>query len=90
MSIGATMRGTISRINPRRGMFAIQTDSGDFSVFENIGNEEFEIGDEVSWRNDTGMGSEQLTNHTKNRTCDVYFQNHWVSKSNLGNQLLET
>ena len=83
------MKGTIFRINPKRGMIAILTQNGDYSVFENTSSEEFEIGDEVSWRNDTGMGFQKITNLTSNFTTEVCFENHWISKSNLSTQLLE-
>ena len=39
-------------------MVAVQTENGDFSVFEILGSNDFEIGDEVSWANDTGLGGE--------------------------------
>ena len=81
------MKGTIFQINPRRGMVAIETENGDYSVFENINGEEFDVGDKVYWKNDTGLGSELVENLTKGRTFDVYFENHWVSKSLLRVQL---
>ena len=82
------MNGKIFEINPKRGMVAVQTDNGDFSVFELLSEEDIEIGDPVHWRNDTGMGSETLTNLRSGQRFEVYFQNHWVSKSNLRKQLL--
>jgi hypothetical protein len=64
-------------------MVAIQTENGDFSIFENINDEEFERGDEVSWENNTGMGPEKLTNHTRHFSGEVFFENHEVSLGNL-------
>ena len=81
------MRGRIFKINPIRGMFAIQTENNDFSIFENINEDEYEKGDEVSWRNNTGIGQEELTNHTRHFSGDVFFENHEVSLSNLDLQL---
>lgn len=83
------MKGSIYRINHNRQMIAVKTDEGGFSVFENINEAEFELGDSVSWRNDTGLGSESLKNLTKNRTVEVYFQNHHVTQENLPAQLRE-
>ena len=82
------MKGTIFKINHRRGMVAILTENGDFSVFELLGGDPVEEGDEVSWKNDTGLGSEQLRNITQQETYEVFFQNHWVSKNQLSQQLL--
>ena len=83
------MKGTIFRINQKRGMIAVLTLNGDYSVFENISSDKFEVGDKVSWRNDTIMGFEQITNHSSNFTTGVFFQNHCVPKSNVSAQLLE-
>lgn len=82
------MRGTIHAVNPAKGMVAIKTENGDFSVFENLGSHEFEIGDKVSWRNATGLGDEPLSNHTQGSQGDVYFQNHHVTLGQLRQQLL--
>ena len=84
------MRGAIHGLNPGRGMVAIKTENGDFSVFENLNDSEFEVGDEVSWPNDTGLGDEPLTNHTQAYRTSVYFQNHHVHANQLRQQLLMT
>ena len=41
------MKGTIYMINLHRGMVAVQTENGDFSVFELLDNNPVEKGDEV-------------------------------------------
>ena len=82
------MNGRVFQINLKRGMVAVQTDNGDFSVFELLTKEDIEIGDPVHWDNDTGMGSELLANLRSAQRFEVYFQNHWVLKSNLRTQLL--
>lgn len=81
------MTGTISQIHAARRMVAIQTENGDFSVFELLEDAYFEIGDPVQWRNDTGLGSETLSNHRTNEQFEVFFQNHCVPESNLRKQL---
>jgi hypothetical protein len=82
------MKGTIVVINEQRGMVAVQTENNDFSVFELLGGDSIELGDEVIWKNDTSLGSTILTNMTKGCEFEVFFQNHWVPKSQLRQQLL--
>lgn len=82
------MNGTIYCINEARGMVAIETQTSDFSVFEITGSDNFEVGDKVEWPGATSLGGTQLTNRTKNQTSSVYFQNHWVPKHQLRQQLL--
>lgn len=81
------MTGYVAEINHGRGMVAIDTSHG-YSIFELMGGDEFEVGDEVSWVEDTVLGSAYVTNRTRNERCEVYFQNHWVSKGQLRQQLL--
>lgn len=81
------MKGTVQQINQRRGMVAVLTENGDFSIFELFGDD-VRIGDAVSWDGSTPLGSEQVANHTQGRQFDAYFQNHHVSQSQLRQQLL--
>ena len=81
------MRGIVSAINPRRGMVALQTGHG-FTIIELLGNDEIEIGDELCWSDDTGLGSENYRNITKGTRFEVFVQNHWVSERQLRQQLL--
>ena len=82
------MKGTIREINQIRGMVAVLTEEGNFSIFELLGGDIVEVGDEVQWKNDTGLGSEILTNLSRSESYEVYFQNHHVQKSQLRQQLL--
>jgi len=82
------MQGRIFEINRMRGMVAVLTENGDYSIFELLADDAVSKGDEVSWANDTGLGSEMLTNRSENETFEVYFQNHWVAKEQLRQQLL--
>lgn len=82
------MKGTVHEINYRRGMVAILTDNGDFSIFELTSEEPLEIGDVVAWKEDTSLGHAKISNLTQNKQFEVYFQNHWVSKQQLKQQLL--
>ncbi len=82
------MKGTITQINRIRGMVAVATESDGYSVFELLGGDSVELGDAVSWKDDTALGSEVLTNHTQGERYEVYFQNHHVNQQLLRQQLL--
>jgi hypothetical protein len=82
------MHGTIFEINKNRGMVGVLTENGDFSIFELLSGDTVEKGDEVLWENDTGLGDEVITKLTQGESFEVYFQNHYVSKSQLSQQLL--
>ena len=73
-------------MNPNRGMVAVETEGG-YTIIELLGDE-VEIGDELRWNNQTGLGSETYFNQTQNKPLDVYVQNHWVAKQDLRQQLL--
>ncbi|MBA4286864.1 MAG: hypothetical protein C0434_15170 [Xanthomonadaceae bacterium] len=81
------MRGVVRYINEHRGMVAVLTENG-FSVFELLGGDPVEVGDTVSWADDTALGGELLTNHTQGERYEVFFQNHHVHQSQLRQQLL--
>ena len=80
--------GRIAAINPKRGMVAIETNDDGYTIFELLSDFEIEIGDEIRWSNDYGMGHENYRNVTKEITEEVYVQNHSVSQSNLRQQLV--
>ena len=82
------MTGIVAKINHRRGMVAVQTESNGFSILELIGGEPIQEGDEVSWKNDTALGHEILSNLTKNLKYEVYFQDHWVDQGEVLTQLI--
>ena len=81
------MRGTVKYINPHRGMVAVQTEDGEYSVFESLGGD-FEINDEVSWDAHNPLGGETITNHTQQMCICVSFENHYVPLSQLRSALL--
>lgn len=74
---------------PRFGCpaFSGAQDDGEYSVFELLGDDPVDIGDRVSWVNDTGFGSEPLTNRAQRQTCEVYVQYHHVSQDGLADAL---
>jgi hypothetical protein len=69
-------------------MVAALTEDGSYSVFELLGGDSVEIGDEVSWKGTTPLGGERLRNHTQSEEFEVYFQNHYVHPDQLRQQLL--
>ena len=82
------MVGTVAQVNSRSAMVAVVTDRGDYSIFEVIGGEEFEEGDVVSWAEDAPLGGHNVRNHRSGDVADVFFQNHYISKNQLRQQLL--
>ncbi len=81
------MKGQVVNINQQRGMAAVQTEDGEFSIIELLGDP-MEVGDVLSWEGDYPLGGEEIWNVTQEMTVDVFFQNHGVPKHQLGQQLL--
>lgn len=82
------MNGTVQDINEVRGMVAVLTDEGTFSVLELLARDSVEVGDVVSWNDAMALGTEVLTNHTRGERFEAYFQNHHVPPAQLRQQLL--
>ncbi len=81
------MRGRVTHIHHQRGMVAVETDDGDYSIIELLGDGIRE-GDELQWNGDFPLGGETIRNVTKGNSIKVYFQNHCVPKHQLKQQLL--
>ena len=81
------MKGRVIDIHNERGMVALETNDGDYSIIELLGDE-VEMGDELQWKADHPLGSETIRNVTQGATIEVYFQNHCVPKDQLKQQLL--
>lgn len=81
-------KGKVAAANPNRGMVAIATEDGGFTIIELLSGWELEAGDVIAWENGYGLGSEIYKNLTKGTRAEVYVQNHDVSLSNLRAQLL--
>jgi hypothetical protein len=80
--------GVVAHINPRRGMVAIATDDDGYTIIELVSDFDLEVGDQMTWANGYGIGSEIYRNLTKGTQEEVYVQNHAVSQANLRQQLL--
>lgn len=81
-------RGKVAAINPRRGMVAIATDDGGFTIIELLSDWSLEVGDDITWTDRYGLGHEMYRNVTQQTEEEVFVQNHDVSRSNLQAQLL--
>lgn len=82
-----TMRGTVVHIHHQRGMVAVQTDDGDYTIVELLGDD-IEEGDELIWSDDYPLGGAPMRNLTQGTKIEVFFQNHCVSEHQLRQQLL--
>jgi exosome complex RNA-binding protein Rrp4 len=68
------MRGTIKLINNPKGMLAVETEEGQYSVIELLGEYSPEVGDIVSG-NLESTGGETLRNVTQRQDWNVFIQN---------------
>jgi hypothetical protein len=80
--------GTVAARNPKRGMVAIKTDDGGYTIIELLSDFELDIGDEMTWADGYALGHEVYKNVTKGTHEEVYVQNHDVNEAILRQQLL--
>ena len=81
------MNGTVIDINQPRRMVALETEDGEYSIIELLGDD-VDIGDILQWADENPLGGETIKNLTQGEMIDVYFQNHSVPRSELRQQLL--
>jgi hypothetical protein len=82
------MKAKVMHIHQQRGMVALLTEDGEYSIIELLGDE-VEEGDVLAWQGlDYPLGSEHVTNLTQGERIEVFFQNHCVPKHQLRQQLL--
>jgi hypothetical protein len=82
--------GKVAAMNPSRGMVAVLTEDGGFTIIELTSGWDLEVGDDLSWRNGYGLGFETYENLTQGTSEEVFVQNHDVPSSQLRAQLLMT
>ena len=82
------MRGAVFAMNRGRDLIAVETESG-FTIIE-ANTSDFEVGDVLTWNNDTGLGPEVYRNETQGVSINVCVQNHGVRRRELRQQLLMT
>jgi hypothetical protein len=80
------MKGEVVEINRRRGLVAVLTEDGDYSIIELLGDD-LDVGDEVAWHADSPLGGETINNMTQGVKMEVFFQNHCVPENQLRQQL---
>lgn len=66
------MKGVITNINNQRGMVAVETENGDYSIFELLSNDKVVIGDQVEWTDHTSLGDTTLKNKTQGIAFNAY------------------
>ncbi len=81
------MRGEVVHINQQRGMVAVLTNDGEYSIIELLGDD-VEVGDALRWNGDFPLGGETIKNLMRGTTMEVFFQNQRVPKHQLRQQLL--
>ncbi len=81
------MNGQVVHINHQRGMVAVLTSRGEYSILE-LSCDEMEVGDELKWDGEYPCGFKTIVNATQRRNITVIFQNHCVPKNQLRQQLL--
>jgi hypothetical protein len=72
------MLGTVRMINSVSGMVAVETEDGDYTIFQLMGEYDVEIDDEIMGELDT-PGDEAFKNLTKSVMIDVF-----VAECNVG------
>jgi len=82
------MKGLVFRVNREIGIAAVQTQPGEYSIFDFHGNGPVETGDAVRWEGNTLLGPLPLCNLTKNKTFEVFFQCHQITQEQLNRQFL--
>ncbi len=81
------MKGEVVQVNQQRGMVAVLTNDGEYSIIELLGDD-IEVGDVLQWNGDYPLGGEAIKNVTQGMTIEVFFQNHCVPEHQLRQQLL--
>ncbi len=69
------MKGVIAKIELNKGLVTVSTEDG-FSIFEILTNDNFDVGDEVHWKEENPFGDCRIYNISQDEYCEVYFQNH--------------
>jgi len=70
------MKAIVKVINPTRGMYAAEIDSGgEFVIFELLDTSEPEIGDVISHPDFYSMGGETYKNMTQECEIEVFVEN---------------
>ena len=69
------MQGKVTFINTKRGLYAVQVEEGDYTVFELLDTCEISLHDAISGNLDSD-GGETLFNKTKNEKFEAFIEGH--------------
>lgn len=81
-------KGKVAAINAARGMVAIETEDGGYTIIELLSDWELTVGDSMRWSDGYGLGGQMYENLSAGTRCEVYVQNHDVSRENVRQQLM--
>ena len=77
------MKGTVRFVSHRNGFIAIETENGDFSLFEATNTDDLAVDDIVAWVGSRPLGGETIVNWTRDTRVSGYFQDHDISPLNI-------
>lgn len=80
------MRGTVKKINPRNGYFAIEIERNSYSIFEILSSNNIDVGDIIKGQLQE-LGDAILTNESKAETINGIIQNYDCTEQQLKQQL---
>jgi hypothetical protein len=80
------MTGTVHTINRRRGLVAIKTDAGAFTIVEMTGSDPISLGDRIEWHTEE-PGVASFFNQTKAIRFAVNVHAHSVPESRVRQRL---
>lgn len=78
-----SMQGTVTDIDPSRGIVAIRTELYKYTIVELLTYVRIDVGDTVRWAKQTRLGDATYVNVTRGTTLPVFVQNHWVHPDQL-------
>ena len=82
------MNGIVHYINQKRGLVAVLTTDGVYSIVEPLSSADFALADAVSWVRTIPLGEGVVRNLTREDYARVCFQAHSVPKEHLAKALL--
>jgi hypothetical protein len=80
------MRGTVKKINPKNGYFAIEIERNSYSIFEILSSNSIDVGDIINGQLQE-LGDAILTNESKAETINGIIQNYDCTEQQLKQQL---
>ncbi|MFH0920740.1 MAG: hypothetical protein V1913_10295 [Fibrobacterota bacterium] len=82
------MKGTVFSVNSTTCMVAVQTEDGEFTVFELLENEPVAPGDDVEWKDGASLGPVVVTDYRLKRVFEAFFHAHHLTRMEVSQQLV--